>query len=87
MEQAHGEKVIWFLVGAALGASVALLYAPQSGERTRRVIGKKVREGREVLSDRGRDLYDKGRDLYEKGRGVADEAAELFEKGRRMVRG
>ena len=87
MEQEHGEKVIWFLVGAALGASVALLYAPQSGERTRRVIGKKVREGREVLSDRGRELYEKGRDLYEKGRDVADDAAELFEKGRRMVRG
>ena len=87
MEQDNGEKVMWFLVGAALGAAVALLYAPQSGERTRRVLGKRVREGREVLSDSGRDLYEKGRDLYEKGRGVADEAAELFEKGRRMVRG
>ncbi len=87
MEQENGEKVICFLIGAALGAAVALLYAPQSGERTRRVIGKRVREGREVLTDSGRELYEKGRDLYEKGRGVADEAAELFEKGRRIVHG
>jgi len=79
--------MIWFLVGAALGASVALLYAPQSGERTRRIIGKKVREGRDVLSDSGQDFYEKGRDLYEKGRRVADDAADLFEKGRRMVKG
>lgn len=87
MEQENGEKLIWLLIGAALGASVALLYAPQSGERTRRVIGKKVREGREVLIDSGRELYEKGCDLYEKGRVVADEAAELFEKGRRIVHG
>ncbi len=87
MEQEHGDKLIWFLLGAAVGASAALLYAPQSGERTRRVLGKRVREGREALSDSGRDLYEKSRDLYEKGRSVADEAAELFEKGRKMVRG
>jgi len=30
-------------------------------------------------------LWDKGRDLYEKGRQVADDAAELFERGRRLV--
>ena len=79
--------MIWFLTGAALGASVALLYAPQSGEKTRRLIGKKVREGGEVIGDSGRDLMEKGRDLYEQGRKVADEAAELFERGRRMVEG
>jgi gas vesicle protein len=89
-----GDKIVWFLTGAALGAAVALLYAPQSGERTRRMIGKKVREGREVIADRGRDLYDKGLDLYDKGeelfdkgRRVADDAAELFERGKRMVQG
>jgi hypothetical protein len=30
---------------------------------------------------------DKGRDLYDKGRKVADEAADLFERGRRLVEG
>jgi gas vesicle protein len=87
MAQDNGDRLIWFLTGAALGASVALLYAPQSGEKTRRLIGKKVREGGEVIGDSGRDLMEKGRDLYEQGRKVADEAAELFERGRRMVEG
>jgi gas vesicle protein len=89
-----GDKLIWFLTGAAMGAAVALLYAPQSGERTRRMLGRKVREGRDVLADHGRDIYDKGLDLYdkgeelfEKGRSVADDAAELFERGKRMVKG
>ena len=87
MAQDNGERMIWFVAGAALGAAVALLYAPQAGDRTRRMISRKAKEGREVLSESGRDLLDKGRDLYEKGRQVADDAAELFEKGRSMVKG
>ena len=83
----NGGKLIWFFAGAALGATIALLYAPQSGRDTRRYITKKTREGREVLSDTSKDLMDKGRDLYEKGRRVADDAAELFERGRRLVEG
>jgi gas vesicle protein len=83
----NGEKIMWFAVGAALGAGLALLYAPQSGDRTRRLISRKAKEGRDLLSDSGRELLDRGRDLYEKGRRVADDAAELFERGRRKVQG
>jgi gas vesicle protein len=82
-----GDRILWFVVGAALGASVALLYAPMTGDRTRRIIGRKARESRDVLGESGRDLLDKGRDLYKQGRRVADEAADLFERGRKMVDG
>ena len=68
-----------------MGATFALLYAPHSGDRTRRLIGKKAREGREALEETGSDLLDKGRDLYKQGRRVADDAADLFERGRKMV--
>ncbi len=80
-------RVVWFLTGAALGASIALLYAPQSGRDTRRYLGKQAKRSREAMEEFGRDLADKGRDLYEKGRRVADDAAELFERGRRLVEG
>jgi gas vesicle protein len=79
--------LVWFVAGAAIGASIALLYAPQSGRDTRRLINKKTRQGREVLEETGRDLADKGRELYKKGRGLADDAAELFERGRKIVEG
>ena len=78
---------VWFVAGAAIGATIALLYAPQSGRETRRIIKKKSREGREVLTETSRDLMDKGRELYEKGLRVADEAAEMIERGRRLVEG
>jgi gas vesicle protein len=87
MARNNGDTLVWFLIGAAMGASVALLYAPQSGDRTRRLIGRKLADGREVLEEQGSELLEKSRELFEKGRKVADDAAELFEKGRSMVKG
>lgn len=87
MARNNGDTLVWFLVGAAVGASVALLYAPQSGDRTRRMIGRKLADGREALEEQGSELLEKSRDLFERGRKVADDAAELFEKGRSMVKG
>jgi gas vesicle protein len=81
------DSLIWFIAGAAIGASVALLYAPQKGRDTRRLIIRKTRHGREVVTDASRDLADKGRELFDKGRRVADDAAELFERGRKLVEG
>lgn len=87
MPEDNSNKVVWFLTGAAIGAAVALLYAPQSGEETRRQLRQKADEGREQLTESGRELVDRGRDLYEKGRTMADEAADMFDRGRRMVQG
>ena len=39
-----GSNLVFFLVGAAAGAAIALLYAPQDGESTRRLIGEKAGE-------------------------------------------
>ena len=81
------DSLVWFLTGAAVGAAVALLYAPQSGKDTRRYLNKKAKESRDAIGDVGRDALDKGRDLFEKGRKMADDAADLFERGRRLVEG
>ena len=70
MARNNGESLVWFLIGAAAGASVALLYAPQSGDRTRRLLGRKLSEGREALEDQGSELLEKSRELFEKGRSM-----------------
>ncbi|MEO7142577.1 MAG: YtxH domain-containing protein [Bryobacteraceae bacterium] len=87
MQEENGGKLVWFLVGAAVGASVALLYAPASGNVTRRKLARTAQDGRETLEDSGRDMLDRGRELYEKGRKIADEAADMFERGRKLVQG
>ncbi len=78
-------RVIWFFAGAALGATVALLFAPQTGEETRRIIKDQANRGKDRLGDTGRDLADRSRELYDKGRRIADEAADVFDRGKRMV--
>ncbi|MEO5925558.1 MAG: YtxH domain-containing protein [Bryobacteraceae bacterium] len=77
----NSNKALWFVAGASIGATLAILFAPASGEETRRYIGSQARRGRERLSEAGRDAYDKGRDLFERGRDMADEAADMMEEG------
>jgi gas vesicle protein len=85
MAQDGGEKLIWFLAGAAVGSTIALLYAPATGADTRRYIGEKTRESGQALAGTSKDMYERGRDLYERGRKLADEAADMLERGRNIV--
>ena len=85
MEQDNGSRFIWFVAGAAIGAAVALLYAPKTGTETRRLIKEKSKEGADAVAETSRDMYERGRELYEKGRHLADEAIDLLERGKEIV--
>jgi len=87
MQEDYSDKALWFVAGAAVGATLALLFAPASGDVTRRRIGRTAERGREYVSEAGRDVVDRSKGLYEKGRKIADDAAELFERGKKMVEG
>ena len=51
-----GDRAAFFLLGAAIGAAVALLTAPASGERTRRRLVRKGEEVADYLIDAGREM-------------------------------
>jgi gas vesicle protein len=87
MSEDNTGKLAWFFAGAAIGAAIALLYAPASGEEIRRRIGESANRGKDRLADSGRDLVEKGKEIYERGRKMADDASELFESGRKLVQG
>ncbi len=80
-------RAVWFLAGAAVGAAIALLFAPASGRETREYLSRKTGQGRDALADAGRELLERGREYYEKGRKLAEEAGDLFEQGKKLVRG
>ncbi|HYL78784.1 MAG TPA: YtxH domain-containing protein [Bryobacteraceae bacterium] len=84
-DEDYGGKVVWFVAGIAIGATIALLYAPDSGEVTRRKIAKRTEQGRAALADSGKEMLDRGKEMYEKGRRLADDAAEMFDRGRKIV--
>ena len=85
MERNNGTVLMWFISGTALGAAVALLLAPESGEHTRRRLARQAERGRKTIVESGQDLFERGRELYERGREIAEDAAEMFERGRRIA--
>lgn len=80
-----GSALLWFVTGALLGGAVALLFAPEAGERTRRRIAKQARRSSQVISESGREVYERGKDIYDRGREIAEDAAEMFERGRKLA--
>ncbi len=77
----------WFLTGAALGVTAALLFAPKSGRDARQYLTEKTQRGKEAVSESSQELIDAGRDMFERGRKLVEDAADLFERGRRLMRG
>jgi gas vesicle protein len=87
-----GERIACFLLGAGIGAAVALLIAPESGARTRRRIRRAGEDAAEYFIDAGQDLVDRCEDLSRRSLKFADHAArelsgkyrELSQQGRQL---
>ncbi|HBA89516.1 MAG TPA: hypothetical protein DCZ75_16480 [Geobacter sp.] len=78
---------LMLLAGGILGAGIALLYAPQSGDKTRKEIGryaKKARRKGEEALEAVEDFTEQVTDMAE---AVGDRASEILEKGKDMAYG
>ncbi len=73
-----GLTLLTFILGAASGAAVALLYAPQSGKDTREYLAERARQGR----DQAANAANKAKDYVEQGRQTVNNAVE---QGRQTV--
>lgn len=82
-ENSSGPVLLAFVLGAVAGAAVALLYAPTSGEETRRKLAEKAREGREKAESVARE----GRDFLARQRenltAAVERGRETFEQVRK----
>lgn len=72
IEQRSGSTVS-FLWGALLGAGIALLLAPQSGEESRRQIATRARRVKDAAQERAEELSDTVVDRYETARQSVEE--------------
>jgi gas vesicle protein len=89
VENRGGSSIGPFLAGLALGAGIALLMAPRSGEETRREIAEKVSRAKDAARDAIGELGDvigntleEARDKVEDG---IDSAREAVDVRRRRV--
>ncbi len=71
-----GTKVGYFLAGLGIGAVVMLLFAPKSGEETRKYITDKAGEGRDYVAAKGRELRKQAEGLVDRGKEVVTKQKE-----------
>lgn len=89
-----------FVIGGLIGAAAALLYAPQSGRKTRRDITKTARRAKkgavdlvedivESMSDFTGDVKDKAEDIIDRGRELSESAKKeiiaTLEHGQKVI--
>jgi gas vesicle protein len=86
-EEQGSNGIAWFLTGVLVGATVAFLYAPKSGRDTRQYLADQTERGKEIVTDKTKDIADASRDMFERGRKVVEDAADLFDRARKLVRG
>lgn len=79
MAENGGSKFGYFLAGMGLGAIVALLFAPRSGEETREYLRERAEEGLDTVKRRARDLRERAGEYAEKGKEFAAQQRESVE--------
>lgn len=77
-----GDKFLYFLAGAGIGAVLALLFAPKSGRETREMIARTANEGKDFVANK----VTEGRQFVEeKGRKVGDDFSSFLDKSKEAV--
>ena len=80
VERGGDASAKWLFWGAVLGAGLALLYAPRTGEETRRVLQRRLWKLRAVTEEKLDELAQQFGGAREALEGLDDDDDELFEE-------
>jgi len=85
-DESGSSKMAFFLAGLGIGAILALVFAPKSGEETRQYITGKAGEGKDFVAARSKEIREQAEGLVERGKDLASKQKEklsaAFEAGR-----
>ncbi len=84
MSGSFGDKFLYFLAGTGVGSAIALLFAPQSGQKTRDELSRRALDGREFLVGK---VEESRQFVEERGRNVSHEVTSLVDRGKVEVSG
>ncbi len=57
--------------GVGIGTAMGMLYAPQSGRQTRKMISRAAEDGADFVAERSRDIRRQAGDAFERGKHMA----------------
>ncbi len=89
--QTVGVLSVWvaFAIGITAGAAVALLYAPQTGVKTRRQLRRGLENAGDYLKDAADTIGDHAERYVQRGKefadNVADKASSTYDAARKVV--
>ncbi len=78
---AYPAGLLTFLLGGLAGASIALLFAPQSGRDTRHKVSRRMRDGVDAARDLGNRMVSRGRDIRDEASRTLSEALDSAQRG------
>lgn len=77
-----GDKFLFFLAGAGIGAVLALLFAPKSGRETRELIARTANDSRDFITNK----VSEGKQIVEeKGKRLSDDFSTFLDKSKESV--
>lgn len=65
-----------FTVGVAAGAVVALIYAPQSGAKTRRQLRRNIEDAGDYLKDTADTIGDRAQTYIKRGKDAVEDVVD-----------
>ena len=78
-ESSGGDKFLYFLAGAGIGAVLALLFAPKSGRETREMLSRTATEGRDYLATK---MTEGKQYVEETGRKMSDDFSTFIDQSK-----
>ncbi|GAK88192.1 hypothetical protein JCM19297_2705 [Nonlabens ulvanivorans] len=72
-----GNALVALVAGAAIGVAAGLLYAPESGEKTRKKLKKKADRAQKDIKNQAQTAYDTLTTKASEYKGTLDERIEL----------
>jgi gas vesicle protein len=89
-EGSAGEKILFLMLGAMIGAATALLLAPRSGVETRKLLITKAREGADLVANHTKSVAGMTSDCVERGKELLqqqrDSIAAAIEAGKQAYK-
>jgi gas vesicle protein len=77
-----GDRFLYFLAGAGIGAVFALLFAPKSGRETRELLARSAAEGHEYLTNKATE----GKQFVESaGRKATDDISAFVDRSKESL--